>query len=122
MAEPVIPELRASKSLLLLLSKMVVDSTAVLLPERPTHVNDRSLITDRSMIRREMARARDVGLLSVMAFDSKSNYCEIIQNNVKLGNVEIKHNKKHAIKNGSASNTYTINCLVSAHPMYTWRR
>lgn len=75
MAEPVIPALRASKSLLLLLSKMVVDSTAVLLPERPTHVNDRSLITDRSMIRREMARARDVGLLSVMAFDSKSNYC-----------------------------------------------
>lgn len=29
------------------------------------------------MIRREMARARDVGLLSVMVFDSKSNYCEI---------------------------------------------
>lgn len=49
---------------------MVVDSTAVLLPERPTQLNVRSATTDRSMIRREMARARDVGLLSVIAFDS----------------------------------------------------
>lgn len=52
---------------------MVVDSTPVLLPERPTQVNERSEITDRSMIKREMARARDVGLLSEIAFDSKSN-------------------------------------------------
>ena len=51
----------------------MVDSTADLLPERPTQVNVRSVITDRSMIKREMARAREVGLLSVMAFDSKSN-------------------------------------------------
>lgn len=78
---------------------MVVDSTAVLLPERPTQVNVRSVITDRSMIKREMARARDVGLLSVMAFDSKSNYIfqkserkrEIFKNvpNEIRGNVEM---------------------------------
>lgn len=54
----------------------MVDSTADLLPERPTQVNVRSVMTDRSMIKREMARARDVGLLSVMAFDSKSNWIE----------------------------------------------
>lgn len=56
---------------------MVVDSTADLLPDRPTQVNVLSVIIERSMIKREMARARDVGLLSVIAFDSKSNYIQI---------------------------------------------
>lgn len=63
---------------------MVVDSTAVLLPERPTQVNVRSVITDRSMIKREMARARDVGLLSVIAFDSKSNYLKEREKKIKV--------------------------------------
>lgn len=58
-----------------------------MLPERPTQVKVRSEMTDRSMIRREMARARDVGLLSEMAFDSKSNY---FGRKSKFGNLLIK--------------------------------
>lgn len=60
-------------ALLLSLPEIVVGSNVVLLPDWPMHVNVFSLVTERSIMIREIARARDVGLLSAIEFVSISN-------------------------------------------------